>query len=656
MKHFHSKFIAIGLVAALAACSGGGLPNGPVVNSPGQGSGGSSPKLVNVKVSVTVPSAARQRIRPDYISVNTRSLVIQLASVDGKGVTGANPVTIETAPHAKNCAAGRDGLVCTGIASGSPGQDVFAVTTYEAAGATGAVLSVGTVQANIAPSGGGVPITNQLSLALAGVIASLELSLTPNAAKRGAPATSQVSLQAFDASGAQIVGPSDFESPITLAVQGDTENAFALRAAGRSGPTLSIGRPTSNITLRYDGNAQAASVTIAATVDGPSISASANFTLRGKTPPPPIGTIYALNFGSSAGLGATVTEYDGKASGDAAPERTLELSSKLYARSIAVDAQGDLFVGYFDNEFGFSPSSGAPDKGNEIAVFAPDAEGNASPVAVITADKTSKTTIFPAYLAFDPSGNLVTYGASAVDGNAGNNAVLTYSAESEGATAPLDAFGFVSPTLFYAGPTGLAIDGSGNFYVNGALHTSLGPDDGLFVAPASDADNPAVNPSRTIPWDSTTRLELGLTTDVALDSSGEIFIGTTTTQGSGSSTSCQAHANVYSAGASGGVTDVPPLRSLTLTGVFTQNPECNSSRDPLTPYFPSIELYGSTLFVADDFNNAIDAFQSSAHGVVEPHLKIAGDATGLNAPVALVITSLSGRERSGIIPRAHFRQ
>jgi hypothetical protein len=623
-----------------ACSSGGGLPSGSVVNSPG-GPTQSPPPLVKVKVTVTVPpSGKNQAIRPDYVSVNTHSLVIQLSSVDGKGVSGVNPTTIDTVAHAHGCKAGNGGTVCTGTALGSPGEDVFAVTTYAGTNSTGPVLSVGTVQAKIS-GGGGVQISNSLSLSLDSVIASLSVAVSPNEGRRGKPMQSAVTLIEYDATGAQIVGPSTFVAPVVLAVQGDVQNAFVLHAAGKSGPSLLIVKPISNITMSYDGNAHASSVTLAANVDGPSsIAANANFKLRGKQPPPPVGTIYALNLGTNNGVSATVTEYDGKSNGNAAPKRVLQLSSKLYARSIAVDSAGNLYVGYFDNQFGFSISSHKPDKGNEIAVYPPGASGSQQPSAIITADtKQSNTTIFPVDMAFDPTGDLVTYGATNVDGNNGNDAVLTYSPGSSGPATPADGWAFVSPLLTYSGPTGLALDSAGNFYVNGALHTSLGPSYGLFVAPASDKNNPAATPSRTIPWNGSSQLTPGLVTNNAVDDSGEPYIATKTTQGSGSNTSCQASTNVFGTSPS----DVQPVRVLTLSGVFTQNPLCDSPTNALAPYFPSIALYGTLLFVADDFNNAVDAYSASGTGVVKPSLQISGSSTLLNAPIALVITSVSGQ-------------
>ncbi|MBV8067525.1 MAG: hypothetical protein JO113_06085 [Candidatus Eremiobacteraeota bacterium] len=637
------------LVSSLAAgCGGAGtFPSGSVVNSPGSPDPHQTPPpLVNVTVTVTIPARTKHRaVRPNYVSVNTESVVIQLSSVNGQPVSGVNPTTINTVAHARGCKLANGQTICTATAFGSPGDDVFAVTTYAGTNATGSVLSVGSVSAKI-QGGGGVQVNN-LSLALQGIIASLQLSLSPRSGKRGHPVQSEVTLTAYDPSGAQIVGPSDYFTPIALAIQGDTVHAFSLKAGRTSGSTLTIAKPTSNIVLSYDGNRRATSVTVAASVDGPSqIGKSALFTLRGKQPPPPVGTIYVLNLGANDGKGATVTEYDGKANGNAAPERTLSLDSKLYARSIAVDASGNLYVGYLDNQLGYNPGDGQPDTGDEVAIFAPGASGNQKPSAVLNSDPKTQSALFPIFLVIDPSGRLVTYGATTVDANTGD-AVLTYKAGSSGPTPPEYGFDFSSPSLHYPGPTGLAIDPSNNFYVNGALYSIVGDQYGLYVVSAADISNPYSAAARTIPWNpSVTQLTPGFTSNNSLDQSGEIYIGTWTSEGSGSNTSCQAHTNVYAAGAQGGTTNVPPVRVLTLETVASSGSPCEFS-NPLLPYFPTIQIYGTLLFAVDDLNNAVDAFSASANGNVKPSLRIAGSATQLDAPVALVVTSVSGSAEAG---------
>lgn len=647
---------SIALVAALTipACGGGGLPVGSVVNSPGGGATSPPTQLVGVKVTVTVPARKRtHRMRSQYVSPNTESLVIQLASVDGNAVTGVNPTTINTLPTAKGCESSGKETVCTKTAKGSPGADVFSVTTYSGENATESVLSAGTVQATVAGRSGNVPINNQLSLTLYGIVATIHLTLAPNDAKRGTPMKACASLTAFDPSGAQIVGPSDYETPISLAIQGDTNGAFSLRATGKSGASLVILKPTSGIALDYDGNARASSITLQASSG--SIAQSANFTLRGKQQPPPVGTIYVLNIGSKNGKSAVVTEYDGKAKGNAAPQRTLALSATLYARSIAVDSGGNLYVGYVDKNkygtYGYDPGTGKPDSVNEIAIYAPNASGNDQPTAVLNSNASTDSNLYPTYVAIDPSGRLVSYGASDVDGNDGDakGAVLTYAANPSGTPPPQYAMNFASPYLKYngAGPSGLAIDSQNNFYVNGKLEASFGVyDSGLFVAPASAIGESAAPTTRSIPWTASVNgLSPGQVSNVALDAQGEIYIGGYAILGTGSSQTCQAETSVFSPGYGSGSKGDQPIRVLTLSGVSTKESVCQSSA--YTAYFPSVALYESSLFVADPLNNAIDAFSSRSNKTVKPFLQLAGSSTQLDVPIAVVVTSLSGSASAG---------
>jgi hypothetical protein len=636
MRHVR-KIAALLAIGLAPACSGTpNTPNGPYVGSPGN-PGGPPAKLVDVKVSVTIPAASKGA-RSDYLSTNTQSLAIQLASVDGKGISGVNPTILNTLPKSHDCKAQAQGLLCSAMAKGSPGSDTFAVTTYDNIDATGAVLSVGTVQAKISGNGGGVGISNRLPLSLEGVIASLKLTLSPKNAKRGVRTTATLTLNAYDASGAQIVGPSDYVESIALVIQGDTDKSFLLHDGNRSGQSLTIVKPTGDLTLTYDGNKQASPISVVATVSGPSgASKSAGFNLTGKQPPPPFGTIYVLNYGSKSGQGATITEYDGNAKGNAAPERTIALDSTLYAVSLAVDASGSIYVGYFDSNLG--ETDGKPDSGNEIAIYSPDASGSGPPEATIKSlpSGSSATTLYPIFIAFDPLGRLVTYGASLVDKNSGN-AVLTYAAGASGSPAPEYAFAFSQLSIDYPGPSGLTIDAKNNFYLNGTFKAGFTSEPGVYVNLAANIGNDQSSPNREIPWKASTGLLPGQTSNVGLDTSGEIYVGNFDKSGSGSSTICQAAVNVYTAGTGSGSKGDSPVRVLTLDGIKTQGTDCTNTFSPLLFYYPQITLYGSDLFAADPFGDAIDAYGSDGDHTVKPFLQIAGSATQLNAPIAIVVT------------------
>jgi len=621
------------LLAASVTAACGGTPNtpgGPYVGSPGTPQT-PAPALVKAGVIVSVPHANAALRRAHYVSIRTQSVVVALASANGSGVSNGTATTLDVTPHSPGCQDEKSATVCTGTVDAVAGSDVFNVTTFAGPGGTGPVLSAGPVSASVTGSSGNVSIS-RLALSLEGIPASLKLALSPAATNAGKAATTTVLLTAYDAAGAAIVGPSSYEFPVALSIQGDSTNAFALHAGTSSGSSISVTSPAQRTTLSYDGNKKATSVTLQAALGGGgSASANATFTLRGTVPPPVPGYIYALNVGTSGGPGGTVTVYAANATGNAAPIRTLTLDAKLYPQSIALDAQQRLYVGYFDTAIGASIQTGNPDPANEIAIYAAGASGSATPAATLVADKSSGTTIFPAAMAFDPSGELVTYGATNIDGNSAADSVLTYAAGAQGAVAPADGFHFTSPFLHYPGVTGLAIDKAGNFYVAGTLKTFLSPQSGVFVVAAADRSNPAVTAARVLPWDDGTGLFAGEAGEIALDSSGEIYIANFTVSSSG----CQAQSNVYAGGATGGTTDVPPLRTTIVSGALAAGANC--ANNALAAHFPGLSVFGDLQYASDDFNDAIDIFSTSSSGTVTPTQSIAGSATLLDAPIALAI-------------------
>jgi hypothetical protein len=630
------------LALALAACGGGtpNTPDGSTVNSPG---GGASPppQIIQAELTVIVPRndaanarrSANASRHPHYVSRRTGSIVVALAAANGSGASSGKATTINTSASNADCRAQSDKLTCSAPLDAVPGSDVFNVTTFAGPNGTGPVLSAGTVAASIGGTSGNVVVSN-LVLSVNGVVAALRVRVSPAQADVGKASNATVTVTAYDATGAAIVGSSDYAAPISLAIEGDTGNAFSLSAGKTTGATIAIDNPTTTVTLAYDGNKNASSVALQATAatSGGSASANATYTLRGTIPPAVPSAIYVLNRGTT-GRGATVTVYDPKANGNAKPLRTIQLSSTLYAQTIAVDAHQNLYVGYFDSVLGENAGTGTPDSGNEVAVFAPTANGNATPTQTIVANESSGTTIYPQSMAFDGAGDLVTYGASNVDG-LGGTGVLIYAAGASGSVAPAHAWNFESPYVSFPGPTGLALDSAGNFYVAGGLKTSLGPQYGVYVAPAADSSDPSASASRVLPWNTGTELIAPQTGGIALDGSGAIYIANFVKNSSGG---CQAQVSVYAAGASGGTTDAAPLRVASIDGFATTDATCLEAGNALAARFPAIAVFGSSVYAANDFGNALAVYSADAPGATSPSQSIAGSATGLDVPIAVAV-------------------
>jgi hypothetical protein len=628
--------LAVVLSCTLAACGGNpNTPDGSTVNSPGS-SATPPPQLIKASLTVTVPHRTLQKRGPRYVSSKTQSVVVALASVDGTGISSGTATTLDVSLHDPGCKGTADAIVCRGSVDAASGADVFNVTTFAGPNATGPVLSAGSIASAVSGSSGTVAVS-PVSIAIDGVPASLKISATPAFATVGKAGSATILLTAYDGAGAAIAGPSDYFSALSLSIQGDGPGAFQLHSGTASGSTISVVKPSQPIALLYNGNATATSISLQATVPGGgNSSANAAFTLRGTVPPPVAGEIYALNAGANGGLGATVTVYDAKAEGNAAPMRTLKLDPKRYAQSIALDAQGRLYVGYFDSPSGVNVANGSPDEGNDIAVFAAGASGAAQPAATIVADAKSGSALYPASIALDAAGELVTFGATHVDGNGGNDAALIYAAGATGAVAPAAAWGFNSPYFYFPGPQSVALDTAGNFYVAGALKSSLAPQSGVFVAPADDRSKPSVSATRVLPWDAATLLTPGQAGQIGLDATGEIYVANFSRISTGG---CQALVNAYAAGAAGGTTDTPPLRSATIASFATTTTSCEQPGNLLAQHFPAIALFGGLVFASDDFNDAIAVYSSGSAGSVTPAQRIAGSATALDAPIALAVAA-----------------
>ena len=626
MRVLRWLFLALPLTAVFltSACGGSGGPSGSQrTYVPPSPNGGGAPQTVNVSITVPTPApSSGAGRRPTSISSGTQSVGIVLAAVNGNAIAPQNPAIINVAAGSPNCSLSSGADVCTGSVTGADGIDAFTVTLYSATNGHGSVLAVGTVQVPVNTQTASLNISGGVALNLIPIISQLQLIVSPAQLDPGKAANGTIVVQPVDASGNVVLGVTG-TATVTLSGGGDAVTFGKHKTSAQT----ALYTP---LAFKYNGSKNVQSqLAVTATLDNssPVLSATVDvpFTFPPTPTPSPTPTglapaIYVLDRGSSGGNGATVTVYPVTANGNNTPIRTLQLSSSKGAESIAVDASGQLHVGYNDGT---------------IDTFAYNATGNASPSSTLRGDPGSNTTIEPVAMTIGPGGELVTIGTTNVSGMQGNTAALVYTANASGNASPITAWNFTQPAISLSGEctcsvAGLATDSAGNFYVDGSLQqTLLSSAPGIYVAPAN-ASGPSVTIARTIPGDSTTTIPAspfdGTVAGLALDASGLIY----ESQFGNAQGTLPGAINVFAAGAGGGTTDVPPLVHLTGTPL-------NIIVGQGVPALP-LAVSGSLMYVANGSTNTVVVYPASGGSPVQT---ITGAATGLNAPAGIAV-GLSG--------------
>lgn len=649
-----STFASIGGALALAALllagcggGGGGVPPGSSVNySPSPSSSASfTPSQINVVV-VRANAAQSVRKRPAYFSAATQSVTLQLVAVNGQSVPSQPPTTIDTFAGAPNCTTSGTLLNCSGTVDGAISSSaVFSVTTYAQPNGTGAVLSAGSFAANT-QSTGTLTLDSSDSGALNSVVSAVSLAAVPATLPDARASSTTLVVTAYDATGAVIVGPGTFVAPIVLSVPADATHAFSFAAIPASGTpppgtsTYSLNAPGSNVALEYNGDpsvggttvlvqaqwqgSAAQSTTTTTLTIAPSPTPKPTATPKATPTPSPTSAPSAYLYVLDQGATGTVREYNPTANGNVAPDRTFTLPvlngsfAPLAPVSLAVDASGNVYVGF---------DAGYPDPSNEIDVFAPGASGNAAPVRRIRAENGGNNTLLdPQFIAVDPSGRIATLVQTSLDSqNAAAESVGIYAASASGSIAPLHAWNFdgTQGATFQPGVVmlGSAFDANGALYVAGQLlDANASPVYGIFVAPPSASGGGNVRMTREIPADATTNFQV-VPGGLALDATGTIFASDTS----------NGVANVFTSGYNGGLTDVPPARTIVNTGFLT------GLNAPLA-------IVGSTLFAVNQASPSIFSLGSGAQGPTSAATTISGSKTGLSSPVWIVSgPSISGR-------------
>lgn len=181
-----------------------------------------------------------------YISSSTQSMTIS--------VNSGNPTTVNLTPSSSNCSTSNSTLTCTATVQAPVGNDTFDVATYDQPNGSGNLLSTATVPLTIVSGE-----TETAPITLNGIIASFKLTLSNLTPTIGQSSTITLYVNALDADGNTIVGPGNYNNPISLTSSDSTDAALS---------TSSITSPsTSSVTINYKG-ADVSSITFTASATG----------------------------------------------------------------------------------------------------------------------------------------------------------------------------------------------------------------------------------------------------------------------------------------------------------------------------------------------------------------------------------------------------
>lgn len=255
----------------------------------------------------------------------------------------------------------------------------------------------------------------------------------------------------------------------------------------------------------------------------------------------PAGNIYVADRGQAAGRPASVTVYAAGSTGNVAPIQTISGSNTLLQtpQGIALNpVNGDIYVANGPGRRNNLPVS--------ITVYAPNANGNVAPLAMIKGDATQLNN--PGHLRLDAAGNVYVPNT----GSSGPASITVYAAGSSGNVAPIQTISGSRTQLFNT--IALALDASSNVYA-GNPYYQYGQGDSVTVYSQGSTGNAApvgnVSGSNTL---------ITQPQGVALDTNGAIYI----------SNMLSNEITVYSPGSNG---NVAPIRHIRGGNTHLDDPE-----------------------------------------------------------------------------------
>ena len=218
------RAVLIVALLVVAACGGGGGSGGGTPQHPPV----AAPLTTNATLRIVVPnepsgSAAR---RPAFISSGTQSIGVAVQTINGVAPSPQpSPTIVALTPSNPACTTGGSGTSCTvTITVPIAASVVLAISSYASTDGSGTPIATGLTSAvNTSQSGASFAVT------LGGVPATIVLNPTTLQANQdGTTQTLTFTVSAQDATGATIIPPGAYTSPIALSVGGDPNGALGI--------------------------------------------------------------------------------------------------------------------------------------------------------------------------------------------------------------------------------------------------------------------------------------------------------------------------------------------------------------------------------------------------------------------------------------------
>jgi len=265
------------LALSLAACGGGGggsthVPGGTGSSnsggsSPAPGTGSATQATLTISVHPYASSQASKRSAA-YVAPTTESATFQVTAVNGQAVTGQPIIEQDLISGSTGCTTSGATVTCATTVPVIVGTVTFQVKTYNQTGAQGTLLGTTLANATIVSNQ-----ANRIALTVQGVIASVQLFLSPQALAPGTAATSLLVVVPQDADGNIIVNPGNYDQPIQLSISGGTVGSgtvahigFEEDGATTPSATATVASPNDQVYVAYDGTTGVTGAAISASV------------------------------------------------------------------------------------------------------------------------------------------------------------------------------------------------------------------------------------------------------------------------------------------------------------------------------------------------------------------------------------------------------